>query len=524
MPSENDIRDKLAEALTLLENGLTLIETNHLLPNSAGAKGFVDILARDRLGHYVVIELKRSDQTAREAMHEILKYMRLFREHHGIEAHKLRCFIVSTTWRELLVPFSEFRRRCEAQAEGFEIAVDCEGRVTSVSRVIDHALEHNPLFYHHSIICFRTASDRKKAEQLICDCLTQQGATGHLLIHLDFKGDNASVIHPYASYIVPTKIAPHVVKSLHKEALRDLGEAEIEQQRYTEEVLLSRFIGGILPRIKDVDCSIEIGYAEKFTGLVEGNWVVTLLKRTGPFANRKVISDATLVDLVKGIGGMNVHRFERLTSPSQPLDWAEARAASVRCLGGNQPWAAGYKWFLDRVEATYPDGDMLAHIYNPQMLPETIYHMASERELAYMPSISVMVSTCGVDREALIGGVEWDEKTIPQSPAAAFSRIKDGVCGYYLSLSLNDVAHLDRMLMKRHGLSYGLWRVALTDKGNKAISKLVVSRNGRIKERPESLMQAMLPDFLTAASEYVVALMNEIDQHFGRSFEGQYGG
>jgi len=131
--NENIIRDKLAKSLTLLESGLTLIEKNHPLPNKAGAKGFVDILARDRLGKYVVVELKRSNQAAREAMHEILKYMRLFMEHHGVEAHQIRCFIVSTTWHELLIPFSEFRRRCEAQAEGFEITLDSKGRVTRAS-------------------------------------------------------------------------------------------------------------------------------------------------------------------------------------------------------------------------------------------------------------------------------------------------------------------------------------------------------------------------------------------------------
>lgn len=141
MPNETVIRNKLSKSLEVLEKGLTLIEINHKLPTKAGAKGFVDILARDRLGKYVVIELKRSDQAAREAMHEILKYMRLFMEHHGVETHRIRCFVVSTTWRELLIPFSEFRRRCEAQTEGFEISVDSKGRVTGAKRITDHALD-----------------------------------------------------------------------------------------------------------------------------------------------------------------------------------------------------------------------------------------------------------------------------------------------------------------------------------------------------------------------------------------------
>lgn len=519
VPNENVIRDKLAKSLTLLEPGLTLIEKNHLLPNKAGAKGFVDILARDRLGHYVVIELKRSDQAAREAMHEILKYMRLFMEHHGVEAHKIRCFIVSTTWREMLIPFSEFRRRCEAQAEGFEIAVDAKGRVTSAKRVTDHALDQTSLFYHHSVIGFRTAAARKKAKQPILACLAQKGATGHLLFHLDYKGENEAVIYPFAAYIVPTKIDPKVVKSLQKEALKDLDEAEIEQQRYREQMLLSRVSRTVLPRIKELDYSFEIGYPEKFTGLVERDWAVKLLERTGPFADKKVTPDATLVDLVKGIGGMNALRFERLTSPAQKLDWAQARAASAHCLEGNQAWTAGYNWFLDRVEATYPDGDVLARVYNPQMLPETIYLMVSERELAYMPAVSVTVSKNGVDKEALIGGVAWDGKTVPKSHQSVFSRIEDGVSGYYFALFLHDAAHFDPMLMKRHGLSYGLWRATFGDDGGKVTSRVVVSRDGKVKERPAAPKPAMMPDFLMAAPEYVVDLMNEIERHVGRQLE-----
>lgn len=515
MPNENIIRNKLAKSLTLLESGLTLIEMNHPLPNKAGAKGFVDILARDRLGKYVVIELKRSDQAAREAMHEILKYMRLFMEHHGVESHQIRCFIVSTIWHELLIPFSEFRRRCESQAEGFEITVDSKGRITSAKRVTDRDLDQVSLFYHHSIVGFGTAADRKKATQPILDCLSQEGASGHLLFHLDYRGESKAVIYPFATYIVPTKIEPKVLKSLQKEAMKELQKAEIEQQRYREQVFHERVITGLLPRIKGLNYDIEIGYPEKFTELVEGDWSVTRLQRTGPFADKKVTPDATLIDFVKGIGGMNVFRFERLMSPAQKLDWVQARAASANCLDGNHAWTAGYNWFLDRIETTYPDGDVLARIYNPQMLPETIYRMIREHQLAYMPTVSVVVSYEGVDKEALIGGVAWDEKTIPESHLDVFSRIKDGVSGYYFALFLHEAASFDNMLMKRHGLSYALWRATIDENGGKVVSRLVISRDGKVKERPAAPNPAMLPDFLMAAPEYVVGLMNEIEQHVG---------
>ena len=64
MISEAQLRDQLAVNLGMLEKGLTLIETEHRLVNPIGAKGFVDILARDIFGNRVLIELKRSNAAA----------------------------------------------------------------------------------------------------------------------------------------------------------------------------------------------------------------------------------------------------------------------------------------------------------------------------------------------------------------------------------------------------------------------------------------------------------------------------
>jgi RecB family endonuclease NucS len=115
--NEAAIRDELAKRLELIEPGLTLVKTNFPLPNAHGTRGFLDILARDTTGMLVVIEIKRSDSTAREAIHEVLKYVELLRRERGMANDRLRAIIVSTTWRELLVPFSVARayRPCRCQ-------------------------------------------------------------------------------------------------------------------------------------------------------------------------------------------------------------------------------------------------------------------------------------------------------------------------------------------------------------------------------------------------------------------------
>lgn len=161
-PFEKAIRDKLAKRLDVLEPGLQLIATEYSLRNAHGAKGFIDILAKDAWGNRVIIELKRSNQSARQALHEIFKYSALFRSTGGLPYGRIRCFVASTEWHELRVPFAEFIRVADCQCEGFELSVDNEGNVLE-------ATKHEPvelpgpldLFYLHSAFLFREAAARQ---------------------------------------------------------------------------------------------------------------------------------------------------------------------------------------------------------------------------------------------------------------------------------------------------------------------------------------------------------------------------
>src|SRR5271157_5553745 len=229
MPDEDIIRDHISKTLDILEPGLTLIEVNHKLPNDVGAKGFIDILARDRLGNLVIIELKRSDQAARQALFEILKYMPLFRQQHGTPAHRIRCFIVSTAWHELLVPYSEFRRLCETQTEGFKIVVDGAGNVLKSEKITDHIEDALPQpFRMHVAYLYPNADERAKALPMLRDAYTKASAEGYLLLQVDYKGGDPRVIYPFGAYLVPTRIKAELLDKLTKEAITELEEAEGE--------------------------------------------------------------------------------------------------------------------------------------------------------------------------------------------------------------------------------------------------------------------------------------------------------
>lgn len=58
---EAAIRDLLASQLTTLEEGLVTLKAEQYIPSTIGTRSFIDILAKDARGRWVLIEIKRSD-------------------------------------------------------------------------------------------------------------------------------------------------------------------------------------------------------------------------------------------------------------------------------------------------------------------------------------------------------------------------------------------------------------------------------------------------------------------------------
>ena len=107
--TESQLRDLLADNLALIEPGLRLVKPEFWLKNADGVKGSIDLLAQDRHGMYVVIELKVSQPSGRKTVAQVMKYVRLL-EDNGKSRKEIRAIIVSTTWREMLTTISEFAR------------------------------------------------------------------------------------------------------------------------------------------------------------------------------------------------------------------------------------------------------------------------------------------------------------------------------------------------------------------------------------------------------------------------------
>jgi hypothetical protein len=285
-----------------------------------------------------------------------------------------------------------------------------------------------------------------------------------------------------------------------------------------EDLFLAYISEAMMKRPTPKWSTFEIGHAMKFAGMIENSgWKVKAIARKGPFGSEKVMPDDDIVEIIKGFGGVNPVRFDRLVSPSHKLDWLESRKAAANCLS-DTAWAAGFNWFFDRIVRHFPNGIVLARIFNPRLLPEVLYHLTTEGDPSYLPMMVVDVSTRDRQkREGLVGTITWNGTTKPENVGAAFAGVPDGFEGYCMARVVGGVFALDKTLMKQHGLKYCLWRITYGSGGASVEKEVVISRNGQVREAKAKGEPLLLTDFVLANKQYIMDLIRKTDSFVGRA-------
>lgn len=206
---EDVIRDNLKENLAVLESGLVLVDDEVFVRGREGSSGFIDIYARDECGSHVFIELKRSESSAREALHEVSKYI----QSSGLEAHECRVFIVSTVWKELASSLPLFQRETEYSIEGYELEVDDNGVPLSSKRFDPATAPVYRLEYHneHQQVVFE-------------DLEAARSAFDTLKLYID----RFAVPVVIAIFVNPNELE-HVKARVYLAALRDWDELTIAE-------------------------------------------------------------------------------------------------------------------------------------------------------------------------------------------------------------------------------------------------------------------------------------------------------
>jgi hypothetical protein len=176
--TEDEIRDYLAKKLEIIEPGLTLVKKEEYLPNDKGASGFVDVFAKAGNGKLVIIEIKKSDAAARQAIQELSKYAALLKSNRLVKETEYRLLVMSTTWHELLTPFSEFLHATSYECQGREIILGPDGFPVRTELVQPLPKARTRRFSRrHFILEFKTESGAREAIEPLANHMREAGLT-----------------------------------------------------------------------------------------------------------------------------------------------------------------------------------------------------------------------------------------------------------------------------------------------------------------------------------------------------------
>ncbi|GFE81511.1 hypothetical protein GCM10011487_35110 [Steroidobacter agaridevorans] len=502
---ESRIRDYLADHLELLESNLTLISREYKLDNEFGAGGFIDILARDAFGHFVVIEIKRSDQAARAAIHELQKYVALLRADQGLRPDQVRAILVSTHWHELAVPFSEYLKISDVPTEGFILVAEQSGVVTSATVYRANELAQ-PLIASccQDLILFTDVATRDANYPRVISAAQRAGLSDFFILSLDYRGDNQKVIFPHGIYLVfSSPFQTMSAREIRATKRRISWDAEIEPADENFLVEFRRKLGFM-------GDSNEIGNPEKLATILSSGWQVAVAHRAGRYStNQQLLSNRDLVIAATRQEGGAAYYLTSTASPKYSPSWLKLKQSARDVLVGDDHWGAVFRGILAEVARTRPNATVSVNIYNPARIVLGLAKLFRYKDMSYLPKLQVVVED-SAEIHLYHGELAWNGQAVTMSAqqwlTRAFGSANDFLFKQHFGLVHEDEAAARQLL----GLASFVVEIANVGGTNQKIS-LLESSNGRLRRTaPQNLPTGSIAQFVETNGQFGFSLLEEL--------------
>ena len=515
-PSENQLRDQLASNLALLEPGLTLVGTEFALSNPDGAGGQIDILARDQFSNRVIIELKRSDKTARTTIQQIHKYLALFRTEHQLSAHRLRCLIVSTDWRELRVPFSEYVNNSRHQVQGLQLELDQHGTIVTAARVAPITLPPAAEFLHaHLVYLYASRASRDLRVAELADKLSASSVGGFLLLELNHDNAPPHICYPFGVYLVCTRLPLEIEQDRLQEYRLEFElqpDEDIDPRSFDDYCL-----AGLTESISIPYDDLEIGYPECLNTVLQGGWSIGVVHRHGNVPSTDAASDEEIVRRLLGLEGASLVYFGRITRADLDLDWVRSVQGAWGPLEGNDSWKETFRKFTQEIDTTYSEAVVSIRIFNPMALPFSLVYAVIHGDATRVPAMELIAHDESENRLLLITGeIRWDGRTHPDF-SSVFEDTEEELEEFLWEHALGTSWQRDPQLMASHGLEYDTKYWEFAD-GTLSRSGRWVLESGSIVEYPQTDDATNLGSFVSENHDYIM----QLHEHLENLTEGEW--
>ncbi|MFZ5776343.1 MAG: endonuclease NucS domain-containing protein [Thermodesulfobacteriota bacterium] len=472
-PRETIIRDQLATRLGILEPGLTLLDIEHYIPSGSGARGFLDILARDRNGLFVLVELKRSDSSAREALHELLKYLGLFVAKHGLRRAQIRCFIVSTTWHELRVPFAELSRTESFQFEGYQLNIAPDGTPLAAHQIQPVSPEELALDPAYWIACFTDPDHRAQTVRAMASSLKRFPDLNCLFVEHQYEGNNPNICYPFSATLAVPRLSAEQVRSYLANmqptgpiccedvaAHGEVIDAEQDDEDEHDEISslgwhLIDAAAASAPRFpRDIGC---IGPFQ-FVARENDGWRATRWERIGSaWADTSLWSEEDLHSLLAAYDADNGIYLKFVTSPKNRLDWSNRLKQVAEFLKPDTHLRDLVGTVLSEFSTTDKRGTLTFVAFYPEDLLLAVCSSILAPDDPFTPSIEFVMVPEGERAFRHIRCVLcWNGTTVPSTTTATLKAVYGTPLAYQLASTMHEHFAYRSKLLAELGL---VWRV-----------------------------------------------------------------
>lgn len=489
---EAKIRDYIADNLDFIEDNLRLIRKEFKLENSFGTRGRVDILAEDKFNNFLIIEVKRSNQSARQAIHEVLKYAGLVQQRLKAKTSEIRVCIISTNWEELLVPFSEFKRNTKYLVEGLKIQLNenmipiYKEEVRPLDKISARKLSTN-----HLAFLYEGKSRMEWAIRSLKNELERLGIEDFILIKLHYSKNFGVPIFPFCLYLVIQEYEEEKLRFVISERLSCAGEVKeaedllsnpIELRSYLEEIILSK----ISPSLYD---SLESGYPDKFSSItkVQG-WEVSELMRYGIFlADPRLQKDEIILSEVSAIKSAGSSQYHNHIASKFSERLLEVKFDSLQCLTNEcvgSPWQEQGDFVFSEINEFGAEYELSIEIYNPKCgILNSLIHMTNysrfgaRTEFEFCPNYVIQANFADQKKTSLVavGCIYWDESKVSLVELLYSSRL-DSLYDYCLKSFSGGLFMNEHLICHNLGFSYET-DVFVLEAGEIVASKKVVEQD-----------------------------------------------
>lgn len=519
--NESAIRDHLIKQLDLIEPGLTLVAREHYLKNGSGASGFLDIFACAANGQLVVIEIKRTDAAAREAVQELFKYAALLRQNYLVRDVGYRLIVLSVEWHELLTPYSEFASRAPYELSAGAIVLGTDGlpiRIDPVNSLPTAA--QRQFSKRHFLWRFTDESAAKAAVPLIATHMHRVGLEDFVLIRSG--SSDPRIFGKGFIYFAQQELSLADYQTRIRALLSDEEYEEYENHLAgltEEEDRISESADQIwLPGYDDLfgqinSDSSEISHPEKATHwFSDGAQSSIQIERFGRFRDDGIPDKAIIAELIGHDGTSDYYLNLMARTDSAPQMDALLKAMENIFFFNNE-WRGAARDLVAYAQRTGP-----ATIRLVTFSSEDILRAIAGAAFGYpgfVPTFRLDIERLRQERERFIGLPEWDG-TPPDFDSILSSHFGEDPFNYFIAYNFGENRGVNIDIIKDLGLRYSVFREG--ESGPERIrvqgSSIIVSSQP-IRGSISSLIEANVEEV-----HKIVALFMNHDQGFAQTIAG----